>query len=561
MRSVVVIAIAVFALLGVLSPPVFAQAPAPKVTINGLIDTITFASKNYSQEVRDCSKTHDVQWVSRNRGVFTLWGEVGKVKGALALEFDIGWGNTVSPAGPTPTTNENGVTTTATGGTSKIAFLNGEFGTNNDVNGIPEVKWLFVEFPLPWVPAPTIARIGGQSNRWTYKPSILIYTDSPGVTLETTWSPALKSRLAYFQFNESSVGFNKGPTGAATDFRRGDDCDIEASVEISPFKGLDIQPMYVYWEQGPIGTQSGSGSLGWEPGRGGVPQANTPNTLTGPCEPVSVVNGCKEYRHYLGVDARWKAGIFFFNPTFIYTWGKRDIVNPVDLLRYRQNDHGYYLDLEGGVTLGPLTVPVIAIYSPGNKASTNIGNRAGKPNDVNYYQTLYVDGSWGTGRISEVLSNNSIDYVKGFALSTALSKSVAVGWDRYGAVDVGVRPKYAMTPALTVGALVATHWTPEKVDTNAGFSVQTGLVPAPNGSQRGRIHLGEDFALYLTYVFAPAVTFDIGSGILFTGNALTRCNISETTASALAVGTTGCTTGRKDAKDAYWGAARVRYQF
>ena len=211
--------------------------------------------------------------------------------------------------------------------------------------------------------------------------------------------------------------------------------------------------------------------------------------------------------------------------------------------------------------MGPLTVPVVFVYTTGNKASTNIGNRAGKPKDVNYYQPLDVDGAYGSGRISEVIANNSIDYIKGYSLSTSISRSVAIGYDRYGAIDIGVRPKYALTPAVTLTGFAASHWAAEKVDTNAGFSVATGLVPAPDGAQRTKSHIGEEIAAFLTYAFAPGVTFDIGSGIFFPGEALERCNISETTASALAVGTGGCTTGRKKPKDAYWGAARVRYQF
>src|SRR2546425_4194460 len=126
MRGIVVVLVA-FGVLGVVAPPAIAQAPAAKVTINGLIDTITFASKNLSQEEFDFSRTGDRQWVTRNRGVFTLWGEVGKVKGALALEFDIGWGQT-----------DTTETITAKHGPAAISFLNGEFGSDHDANGIPE---------------------------------------------------------------------------------------------------------------------------------------------------------------------------------------------------------------------------------------------------------------------------------------------------------------------------------------------------------------------------------------------------------------------------------------
>ena len=230
-----------------------------------------------------------------------------------------------------------------------------------------------------------------------------------------------------------------------------------------------------------------------------------------------------------------------------------------------QGEHGFLVDLEGGVTLGPLTVPVMAIYSSGNKASDNIGNRAGTPDRLNYYQPLYIDVAYGAGRISEVLSLNSIDYLKSFALGSSLHEGAAIGYDRYGRFDLGVRPKYALTPAVTITGLAAAHWTAEEVDTNAGFSAVTGLVPSPDAQQRGRRYLGTDTAVMLTYALAPGLTFDMGAGIFWVGEALERCNVNESSTTfpipALAVGTTGCTTGRKDPKDAYWGAARVRYQF
>ena len=68
MRRIVVVATAVVALLGALSPPVSAQAPAPKVTITGLIDTVTLGTKNGFDG--NYSRTDDSTWHARNRGVW-----------------------------------------------------------------------------------------------------------------------------------------------------------------------------------------------------------------------------------------------------------------------------------------------------------------------------------------------------------------------------------------------------------------------------------------------------------------------------------------------------------
>ena len=65
MRKVLVVAAFALAVLGMLAPVVFAQAPAPKVTITGLFDQATSASAN----VQDGSfgRTSDKEWYARTR--------------------------------------------------------------------------------------------------------------------------------------------------------------------------------------------------------------------------------------------------------------------------------------------------------------------------------------------------------------------------------------------------------------------------------------------------------------------------------------------------------------
>ena len=94
MRRSVVVVLAVLVTLGMLAPPSFAQAPAPKVTINGLVDFVTSAYKNWSQSTgapgqSDVTDSREKGWYSRERGVFTLTGEIGRVKGVWAVELDL----------------------------------------------------------------------------------------------------------------------------------------------------------------------------------------------------------------------------------------------------------------------------------------------------------------------------------------------------------------------------------------------------------------------------------------------------------------------------------------
>src|SRR5207245_7981591 len=68
MRRGLTVAFAVLALLGVLAPPVFAQAPAPKVTIEGFIDQTTTAEQNMSIYDTDVTRSKDSEWHGRDGG-------------------------------------------------------------------------------------------------------------------------------------------------------------------------------------------------------------------------------------------------------------------------------------------------------------------------------------------------------------------------------------------------------------------------------------------------------------------------------------------------------------
>src|SRR5919109_3673042 len=98
MRTAIALTVALVAFLGVLAPPVLAQAPppapAPKVTINGLLDNVTTWYSNAADT--NLANRNDSLWGARTRGVFTITGEVGRAKGVLALEIDMAYGQVSS---------------------------------------------------------------------------------------------------------------------------------------------------------------------------------------------------------------------------------------------------------------------------------------------------------------------------------------------------------------------------------------------------------------------------------------------------------------------------------
>ena len=95
MRRIFVLALAALALLGVVTPDAFAQAPTPTFKINGLIDQLTTYSRNTSNYDGDLA-SNDKQWYGRTRGRLDFIGEVGKAKGVVGIEIDLAYGQTGS---------------------------------------------------------------------------------------------------------------------------------------------------------------------------------------------------------------------------------------------------------------------------------------------------------------------------------------------------------------------------------------------------------------------------------------------------------------------------------
>jgi len=245
MRRTVAVVACLVAILGLVAPAAFAQAPTPKVTINGLFDQITSAGSN--QYDGDFSRKGDKEWYARTRFRPDFTFEVGRTKAVLGLEMDLTYGAAGScPAG------ENKA------GAACVGEKNGSSASstlNTDVSGLFEIKWMYTEFDLtgkdslmPFIPVQTVARVGAQpfATLGTYRAT---YTagDFTGISAVTTWAPNLKTNLAYIQIDEQlansdRAGFNG--SGAGIKGTRGDDVAVIFSPEFTPFKGLDIKPIY-----------------------------------------------------------------------------------------------------------------------------------------------------------------------------------------------------------------------------------------------------------------------------------------------------------------------------
>jgi hypothetical protein len=530
MRKIFVFLVAAVVTLG-LSAPTLAQtpppAPTPKVTINGLVDFVSGYYKNSTGDVganrsRDITNDDDEGWYTRERGVFTLTGEIGRAKGVLALEFDFHNGRTV--------TNFDG----------------GGFGGNlgmdieTDEKAQAEVKWLYLEAPitgpgslLPFLPMPTNGRFGAQPARGhDYKPGILLSGDFPGIALETMWAPNLRSTVTYVQIDEQLDPItNPGGT---------EDWAIVGSVELDIFKGFTVKPTFAYARYDGGNSSGNTGTFA----RGGF-NPNAANQFN-----------AKTERYTFGGDVRWTTGPFSLAPTFLYQWGKQEVAPGViagTTSTQEVDINSFLLDVIGGFRSGPLNIEVRAAYTPGMKADDCVQTIAGLcsgGDDIKTYEPINQASTNFWAGWSEIEASG-IDYNVSLRQNSGNQLGRSPSYDKYGRLIVGAAVDYALTPALVFHLVGNAQWTAEKVDTGSTLAAGTGtgsLVPSSGGDDN---FLGWELDAGFTYRFAPSVVFDFIVAYLNAGPARDHGPVAPLTPLA-------CASAKCDAEDAWKAAARLR---
>jgi hypothetical protein len=567
MRRTLVLAVAALALLGVVTPHAYAQAPAPTFKITGFIDTLTTYVNNTSNVDGDLRRK-DREWYGRNRGRFDVIGEYGKNKAVLGLELDFVFGQTgaantnIAAVGGGAAGGPGGSTTFAQFGTD------GSFGLNTDVRGIIEIKWLYTELDLPFMPVPTVARIGAQpfGAAANYKLAVYANGDFAGANVVSTITPNVKAVATFVNVEERVVGrqclgtdFGAVSCAGVNRFQlRGDDWAFIVAPEITPFRGLDIKPMYSYF------TASGTTSGNARQSRGGI-NATTwfqnANTVTvAPNDNLSWRKGINEDRHTVGLDARWRSGPFSLDPTVLYQFGGRSQVAPSDGSlpaaftdsgvipgrKYNPKIDAWLIDIRGGFQLGPLLLEGLYMWTSGQHARNNTLNH------IRYFQPLDTDTSYG-GDWGGQLNMLGVDYLTALneaGLSIAYP-GVAIGYDKYGRHMISAKATYALTPTLSIMGGVAGHFTDKAMQVD-GTPGANGLIPVfncnggrcPNGDSH---YVGTELFGLLTYRFSPGVSWDNAAGYMFVGKAFDAL--------------TNPTTGVRDAHDAYILTSRIRFSF
>lgn len=528
MRRYWVVALAVLTLLGVLSPPVAqAQAPTPQVTISGLLQQSSTVGQNFFDG--NFTRYGDSTWQVTTRARPDITAQVGAVKMVLGFEFDVGFGQT-------GTTDSIVTGAGGTAGGVQLGGHNGGFDLNTDVNGIIELKWAYTEFPftgsgslLPFVPVPTVARIGAQPFAVTYKPSTLATGDFAGLNLVTTWTPAIKSHLLYAQLEEQGQGVqgpatrcNNAGTGLAAGAAcRGDDWAGILGVEVTPMKGLDIRPIFAVF--------NGFGSI--------TASGRTPAAL-----PASTNLVDEESRYTVGVDTRWTLGNLFVDPTFFYQFGHREsrpaAPSVTTAHRSRADISAWLFDIRGGYRMGPLLLEAMFAYASGNKARDNLAK------EISYYAPIDTDTGYGA-----IWQNILALGVDSTAVGAQNGLGAQISYFEYGRIQGGARATYSWTPSLDTYVTVSPTWTAREVDTDlaattrAKTCIGNGASNIPCDFEGDSSYLGTEANVGLVWRFAPNVRFDLVGYYFFAGSALDGAELAPGTPS----GTTGATRESRDA--------------
>ena len=559
MRRSVLTAVLAFVILAMLAPPVFAQAPAgppaPKVTITGTFDQITAAGRNFYDG--NFSRDNDREWYARTRFRPDFEFAVGRTKAVLGIELDLNYGQTGSNDGGFPG-NNSGTACGFVGGCKGAGSAGGGLDLNTDVAGLFEIKWIYTEFDLtgkdsilPFIPILTVARAGGQpfATIANYK---VYYAngDFAGVDLYSTFTPDIKNHLAWVDVEDQLAGGNRAPALLRTN--RGKDFAFIESLEVTPFKGLDLKPMYSYFHAD--GLTAGAARR----------NASNPRTVGGAMNVAAAVGGGApagdaadhENRHTVGLDARWRLGPFGLDPTISYQWGNYEtqaIRTNGTVGQVKGDASAWLFDVIGSFQLGPLLLEGRGVYTTGNKARDNLSL------SKRYYEPLDLDtGYWSGGWLG--ILGLGVDYFNGGGPSNQ-GMDTNVGYDRYGRMQVALRATYSITPALSLYGVVAPTWTAEKVDTDTGCPQPLNVANSATGcparvvvSDKSFVtgdsrYIGTEVNGGFTWRFAANTAFDLAGYYLAAGPALKMSELLN----GVPV--------KRDQHDGYYAAARVRLAF
>ena len=202
---------------------------------------------------------------------------------------------------------------------------------------------------------------------------------------------------------------------------------------------------------------------------------------------------------------------------------------------------------------------MLGIFTTGQDAKSNPFK------SIKYFQPLDTDSSYGGDWGTQILSLG-IDYFNQlYYNSPGLSLGQAIGYDKYGRMQIGGKVSYAFTPAFTIGAGASAAWTQYKVDTDSTLIPSAGLMPnfaVQGGRPKGDSnYIGTELDVAATYRFAPGLALDLAGAYLFAGDALGHTLTVGCCNSIRSISGSGTGNGRGGVNDVILATSRVRFSF
>jgi hypothetical protein len=381
----------------------------------------------------------------------------------------------------------------------------------------------------------------------------------------STFTPDIKNHLAFVLVEDQLAGGNRLPAGTITTQNRtsrGEDYAWIISPEFTPFKGLDLKPMFSWFHADGL-TSTNARRNAFNQRTIGTTM-NGAGAYAGVAEPAGVLGApggdstLHEQRYTVGFDARWRVGPFGLDPTISYQWGSYETQAQKTnggVGKVTGEASAWLFDAIASYQLGPLLLEMRGTYSTGNKAKDNLSV------SKRYYEPLDLDtGFWSGGWLG--ILGLGVDYFNGGG-GANIGMDTNVGYDRYGRGSFALRATYSLTPALAFYGVVSPNWTAEFVDTNTGCGTlnpstsQLGCTSRAAVTGSGRPSFTQGVSNYLgtevnggfTWRFAPNTAFDLAGYYLFAGSAMDQADSLN-----------GVIT-KRDARDGYYAAARVRLSF
>jgi hypothetical protein len=251
----------------------------------------------------------------------------------------------------------------------------------------------------------------------------------------------------------------------------------------------------------------------------------------------------RDSRYYVGLDAEWKAGNFTFSPTFIFTFGKRELPagGEADI-------KSFLLDVRGDYKMGPFTITGKFVYIPGNEASDDLGDGS----ELHFWQNISVTTTHRSVQWFELIGwNFDTTSAPLFGSNNSRATRNGASFDQFGLIHPAVKIDYQVAKPLTVSGAVGLFLSEEDVGAPARFG---GAPPASYNFAGGENNLGTEVDVWLTWEAFKGTTFNVWFAYAFTGEAQNLCEPDTG-------GTTGAACIERKAEDQVGFGARMLYRF